>query len=334
MSRRSKLALLDDSSFPVDLIEIGKNIRDVSEKDPETRELANSIKAYGQLEPVGIELDENSNGKFRLIYGHRRFIAISKLLKDKTIKVVRVLSEANVETQLIENIHRKDLTDLEIAYALKEIKDKTKKKNRELAKIVCKSEDWVESKLKHIEVLHSLDKETREKVKTLPTEKVKIARKLDTEKRKEALTEIAEKNQSVKEARDTVKKHSEGISETSRKTRDHYPQSSENQQTNLIGKIETMEYEIHKLQSMVKKYESEIQRLKKIKTGQEKQPERIDFRGGRNEFERNFFDEVKKSIRRYQKALGLYMKIDEQDEHEIYYALETFLSEKWNKMQK
>lgn len=265
MSRRSKLALLDDSSFPVDLIQIGTNIRDVSEKDQETKELANSIKSYGQLEPVGIELEENSDGKFRLVYGHRRFIAISKVLKEKTIKVVRVLSEANVETQLIENIHRKDLTDLEIAYALKEIKDRNKKKNRELAQIVCKSQDWVESKLKHIEVLHSLDKETREKVKTLPTEKVKIVRKLDTEKRKEALNEIAEKNQSVKEARDTVKKLSDRNSETSRKTENRISdKAKENEQQSSKTRIKELKTEIRELEKKLSSAKAELARLENL----------------------------------------------------------------------
>ena len=265
MSRRSKLALLDDSNFPVDLIEIGTNIRDVSEKDPETRELANSIKSYGQLEPVGIELDENADGKFRLVYGYRRFIAISKVLKENTIKVVRVFSEANVETQLIENIHRKDLTDLEIAYALKEIKDRTKKKNRELAQIVCKSQDWVESKLKHIEVLHSLDKETRDQVKTLPTEKVKIVRKLDTEKRKEALKEIAEKNQSVKEARDTVKKHSDRKSETSRKFENSTSEKGrEDQQQSNKTRIKELKTEIRNLEKRLNSAKAELSRLEKI----------------------------------------------------------------------
>ena len=48
---KSKLALLDDSNFPTELIEVGQNIRDVSEKDDSIKELADSIKQYGLLEP-------------------------------------------------------------------------------------------------------------------------------------------------------------------------------------------------------------------------------------------------------------------------------------------
>ena len=136
MTSKSKLALLDDSSFPIEFIEVGQNIRDVTEKEKEIKELADSIENYGQLEPIGIEFDENENGKFKLVYGHRRLIAISKILKWKSVKVVRVSGNNRVETQLIENIHRKDLTDLELAEALKKIQEQTKSKNKELAKIV------------------------------------------------------------------------------------------------------------------------------------------------------------------------------------------------------
>jgi ParB-like chromosome segregation protein Spo0J len=95
MSSKSKLALLDDSNFPIELIEVGQNIRDVSEKEEGIKELADSIDNYGQLEPIGIEFDENEKGKFKLVYGHRRLIAISKILKWKNVKVVRVSSDNN-----------------------------------------------------------------------------------------------------------------------------------------------------------------------------------------------------------------------------------------------
>ena len=58
MTSKSKLALLDDSSFPIEFIEVGQNIRDVTEKEKEIKELADSIENYGQLEPIGIEFDE------------------------------------------------------------------------------------------------------------------------------------------------------------------------------------------------------------------------------------------------------------------------------------
>lgn len=206
MSNKSKLALLDDSNFPIDLIEVGQNIRDVSEKEEGIKELADSIEQYGQLEPIGIEFDENENGKFKLVYGNRRFIAISKILKLKFVKVVRVSGNNRVETQLIENIHRKDLTDLELAEALKTIQEQTKCKNKELAKIVSKSVDWVESKLIHLEVFNSLDKETKEQAKELSTDKIKPLRKISETSRKTIIQDTKKENLSVRSIKEEVKK--------------------------------------------------------------------------------------------------------------------------------
>ena len=112
---------------------------------------------------------------------------------------------------------------------------------------------------------YDVSKETREKVKTLPTEKVKIVRKLDTEKRKEALDEIAEKNQSVKEARDTVKKHSDRNSETSRKTENRLSdKAKENEQQSSKTRIKELKTEIRELENKLSSAKAELARLEKI----------------------------------------------------------------------
>ncbi len=214
---KSKLALLDDSNFPTELIEVGQNIRDVSEKDDSIKELADSIKQYGLLEPIGIEIEENLFGKYKLVYGHRRLLAVTKILKWKSVKVVRVLGNNRVETQLIENIHRKDLTDLELAEALKKIQEQTKSKNKDLAKIVSKSVDWIESKLIHLKTFNSLPEETKEQAKKLSTDKIKVIRNLPEAKKKELITKDSKENLTTRAFKNEVKKVS-GKSETSRKS--------------------------------------------------------------------------------------------------------------------
>lgn len=215
MTSKSKLALLDDSSFPIEFIEVGENIRDVSEKEIGIKELADSIENYGQLEPIGIEFDENENGKFKLVYGHRRLIAISKILKLKNVKVVRVSGNNRVETQLIENIHRKDLTDLELAEALKKIQEQTKSKNKELAKIVSKSVDWIESKMIHLNTFKSLPEEIKEQAKKLSTDKMKVIKDLPEEEKKNLIQRDDKEKLSTRKFKEEAEKKK---SETSRKS--------------------------------------------------------------------------------------------------------------------
>lgn len=252
---KSKLALLDDSNFPIGLIEVGQNIRDVSEKEEGIKELADSIKQYGQLEPIGIEFDENENGKFKLVYGHRRLIAISKILKEKNVKVVRVSGNNRVETQLIENIHRKDLTDLELAEALKKIQEQTKSKNKELAKIVSKSVDWVETKLAHLEIIESLDPETKEEAKGISTEKIKHLKHLSSENKKAIIQDTKKNNLSVKKVIEKAKALSEK-SVTSRKK--ETVTQSEPSKADLKARLIQVRKEIKTLQAEEKKLEKQL----------------------------------------------------------------------------
>ena len=255
MTSKSKLALLDDSNFPIDLIEVGQNIRDVTEKEKEIKELADSIENYGQLEPIGIEFEESDKGKFKLVYGHRRLIAISKILKWKSVKVVRVSGNNRVETQLIENIHRKDLTDLELAEALKKIQEQTKSKNKELAKIVSKSVDWIETKLTHLEIIESLDPETKEQAKEISTEKIKHLKHLSSENKKAIIQETKKENLSVKKVIEKAKALSEN-SVTSRNSKK--VTQSEPSKKDLQARLKEVQKEIKTLQAEEKKLENQL----------------------------------------------------------------------------
>jgi ParB family chromosome partitioning protein len=258
MSSKSRLVLLDDSNFPIDLIEVGENIRDVSEKEKEIKELADSIKHYGQLEPIGIEIDENENGKFKLVYGHRRLIAISKILKDKTIKVVRVSSDNRVETQLIENIHRKDLSDLELAKALKKIQEQTKCKNKELAKIVSKSVDWVESKMIHLNTFKSLPEEIKEQAEKLSTDKMKVIKYLSEEEKKDLIQRDGKEKLSTKKFKEEAEKKKSETSRNSKKVTKTDPNKKVIEA--LLKKIDS---ELKPLLSKVEKLETEKAELTK-----------------------------------------------------------------------
>ena len=84
----------------------------------ELQELADNIRQNGQINPV---LVRPKNGRYELIGGERRLKAIAEILKLKDIDclVKDISDEKAAITALVDNINRTDLTDFEIAHALK-----------------------------------------------------------------------------------------------------------------------------------------------------------------------------------------------------------------------
>jgi len=153
------------TEIDIDKIILGSNIR--KEYNPEKiKELAESIKAYGQLQPVGI------NQKKELIYGFRRYKAIKELGR-KTIKVVFIdpsLSTSKVTIQIIENLQREDLNEYEYSKAIQELVKELKDKFPYplASKALKKKPTWIQDRLKFGNELERLEKDP-----SLSTSKVK-----------------------------------------------------------------------------------------------------------------------------------------------------------------
>lgn len=111
------------SVIPLDMIEVKAQIREDFEDEENTLEdLAASIKARGVLQPI--LLRPNSNG-YELIAGERRYRA-SKLagLADIPAYIREMNDEEADDAQLAENIHRKNLTQIEEAKKIQRDLDK------------------------------------------------------------------------------------------------------------------------------------------------------------------------------------------------------------------
>lgn len=118
-----KLKLEDNESLqeiPIDKIEIWENsrIREGKGDLVEIENLASDIKHRGLLQPVKVWANPK-NEKYVLIFGNRRLEA-HKMLGWKTIKAIVVTSndldfQKFLTDNLAENVHRSDLTPLEIA---------------------------------------------------------------------------------------------------------------------------------------------------------------------------------------------------------------------------
>ena len=123
----------------VDLLQPGKYQPRKNFDDDSLKELADSIKAQGVLQPIIIR-PINNNDRFEIIAGERRWRA-SKMAGKKDIPaIVREIDDKHaLAIGLVENIQRTDLDPMEEALSLQQLKDEFKLKNKEVAEAVGKS---------------------------------------------------------------------------------------------------------------------------------------------------------------------------------------------------
>ena len=134
-----KLENLSSSHFQTRLSKI--------EEERETIDLSRSIIEVGLLNPLTVVYNKDNN--YTIVAGHRRYASakIAKL-QDISCNVIK-LKDNNQELLLniIENIQRKDLSEIETAFALDKLKRKLKFTNQELSTIIRKSERYIKQHL-------------------------------------------------------------------------------------------------------------------------------------------------------------------------------------------
>ncbi len=123
--------------------------------DPESlKELAESIKEYGILEPLlvsrkEIQTDKGMEVVYELIVGERRLQAAKMIGLEKVPAIVKQVSErSKLEIALIENLQRKDLNPVERAKGLARLIEEFKLTQMEIAKRIGKSRAFVANTLR------------------------------------------------------------------------------------------------------------------------------------------------------------------------------------------
>lgn len=117
----------------IKLIEIEPNITQARKKfnEESLKELAESIKTYGIIQPIIVEEKE---GYYRIIAGERRWRAAKIAGIEEIPCIIRNESEQrSKEISLIENIQRENLNPIEKAVGYKELIDNYNLKQQELA---------------------------------------------------------------------------------------------------------------------------------------------------------------------------------------------------------
>jgi ParB family transcriptional regulator, chromosome partitioning protein len=137
--------------IPVDeiFVDPGRNLRRF-ESDPESvKELAESIIARGQLQAVGVRRLETGDKPYELKFGYRRAAAVQyandHLGADLTL-VARIVTEEEEEAMLMnlaENRERKELTYMDLAFAIDRLIALPGAKAKDVADKFKKSMAWV-----------------------------------------------------------------------------------------------------------------------------------------------------------------------------------------------
>ena len=191
------------SLIPLDMIEVKIQIRvEFEDEENPLSDLANSIKMHGVLQPIVIR---QSNTGYILVAGERRYRASVLAGLDSIPAIIRDMTDEEAEdAQLAENIHRKNLTQIEEAWKIQRDLDRLGSIDAVLEKHQ-KSRPWLS---KMLSLLH-----LPEQAKRLVTENVsadveiitavKTIEKHDPEKAK-ALVNDLKMTRGKENARDKV----------------------------------------------------------------------------------------------------------------------------------
>ena len=110
-------------------------------------ELKLSISEHGIIQPIVVS--PYGESAFRIIAGERRFTAARELgLKDVPAIIRTVEAHRRLEVQLIENIHRQELSPLEEAFAYQRLIEEFQLSQRQLADRIGKSAAGVNQMLR------------------------------------------------------------------------------------------------------------------------------------------------------------------------------------------
>lgn len=119
--------------------------------EDELRELSNSIKREGLIQPILVR--EIEDGNYQIIAGERRWQASKKAgLKTVPVQIKNVDDEKALELALIENIQRTDLNPIEEAYAYRRLMERNKMTQADIAQAVSKGRSTIANALRLLEL--------------------------------------------------------------------------------------------------------------------------------------------------------------------------------------
>lgn len=167
------------------------------------KELADSIKAHGVIEPIIVR---DKKDYYEIVAGERRWRAARMAGLKEIPALIREYSDSEIsEIALIENIQREDLTPLEEARAYKTLIDEYKLTQEELSSRISKSRAAIANSMRLLKLDEKVQAMLEEGSLTAGHARALLSLE-EPEDQLKAAREVIGKNLSVRETEDLVKK--------------------------------------------------------------------------------------------------------------------------------
>ena len=166
------------------------------------KELTNSIKKRGIIQPIIVRKSSDDSSKYEIIAGERRWLAAQKAgLHDVPVVITDVDDLKSLEFAIIENVQRNDLNALEEARGYQRLIDEFSYDQEKVAEFIGKSRSHITNFLRLLTLPNGV-------LKLIETKKItpghaKILVGLDNSEF--VANKIVEKNLSVRQAENFVK---------------------------------------------------------------------------------------------------------------------------------
>ena len=113
------------------------------------KELANSIRERGIIQPIIVRKSNDDQSKFEIIAGERRWLAAQKAgLHDVPVVITQADDLKSLEFAIIENVQRRDLNPLEEAQGYKKLIDEFSYDQEKVSKFIGKSRSYIANTLR------------------------------------------------------------------------------------------------------------------------------------------------------------------------------------------
>ena len=112
-------------------------------------DLTNSIKERGMIQPIIVRKSNDSEGKFEIIAGERRWIAAQRAgLHNVPVVITEADDLKSLEFAIVENVQRHDLNPLEEAQGYKRLIDDFSYDHEKVSKFIGKSRSYITNSLR------------------------------------------------------------------------------------------------------------------------------------------------------------------------------------------